>query len=193
MNRRQALVCGCSLIAATATATAKTTPSNRTHMDTNTKPVLSAIPLERHELAMREAIKAAAANPAYPFGAVMTHARTGQLMSSGANSSGLNPTFHGEIVCMNNYVQQHGNKDWGELLLYTTGEPCPMCMSALTWAGIGGVVYASSISAISRSGIRQIKLSAQSVIDAADFRRPELLGGVLEKECDAMFMRRKRT
>lgn len=161
-------------------------------MNTNTKPLLSAIPLKRHELAMREAIKAAAANPAYPFGAVMTNARTGQLMASGANTSGVNPTFHGEIVCMNNYVQQHGNKGWNDLVLYTTGEPCPMCMSALTWAGIGGVVYASSIATISRSGIRQIKLSAQSVIEAADFRKPELVGGVLETECDALFMQRKR-
>lgn len=93
---------------------------------------------------------------------------------------------------MNNYVQQHGNRDWGNLVLYTTGEPCPMCMSALTWAGIGGVVFASSIATISQSGIKQIKLSAQAVIHAADFRPPELLGGVLEAECDALFMRRTK-
>ena len=83
MNRRQALFYCCSLAAFTATS------STGTSMHTNTKSMLSAIPLKHHELAMREAIKDAAANPAYPFGAVMTHARTGQLMSSGANSSGL--------------------------------------------------------------------------------------------------------
>jgi tRNA(adenine34) deaminase len=154
--------------------------------------ILSDIPLKHHELAMREAINVAAANPAYPFGAVITHGRTGQLMASGVNASGSNPTFHGEMVCINNYVQQHGNSGWGDLVLYTTGEPCPMCMSALTWAGIGGVVYASSIASITRAGIRQINLSAQSVIDAAPFHKPELVGGVLESECDALFMHRKR-
>jgi len=157
----------------------------------NSKQMLLAIPSERHELAMQEAIKVALANPAYPFGAVIANGRTGQLMASGANAADANPMFHGEVVCMNNYVEQHGNGDWSDLVLYTTGEPCPMCMSALTWAGIGGVVYASSIASISRSGIRQIRLSAQSVIDAADFRKPELLGGVLEAQCDEIFMQRK--
>ena len=39
-------------------------------------------------------------------------------------------------------------------MLYTTGEPCSMCMSALVWAGIGGVVFASSIDGIRRAGHR---------------------------------------
>jgi tRNA(Arg) A34 adenosine deaminase TadA len=162
-------------------------------MKMHTKTMLSAISLKQHELAMREAIKVAAANPAYLFGAVITNGRTGQLMALGVNASRSNPTFHGEMVCINHYVQQHGNSGWGDLVLYTTGEPCPMCMSALTWAGIGGVVYASSIASITRAGIRQINLSAQSVIDAADFHKPELLGGVLETECDALFIQRNRT
>ena len=154
--------------------------------------MLSAISIKQHELAMREAIKVAAANPAYPFGAVITNGRTGQLMASGVNASRSNPTFHGEMVCINNYVQQHGNKSWGDLVLYTTGEPCSMCMSALTWSGIGGEVYGSSIASITHAGIRQINVSAQSVIDAADFHKPDLLGGVLEAECNTLFMQRDR-
>jgi tRNA(adenine34) deaminase len=60
---------------------------------------------------------------------------------------------------MNDYVQSHGNQGWAARALYTTGEPCSMCMSALVWAGIGVVVFASSIDGIRRAGIDQIGAS----------------------------------
>ena len=93
---------------------------------------------------------------------------------------------------MNDYVARHGNKDWNAALLYTTGEPCSMCMSALVWAGIGVVVFASSIDGIRRAGINQIGITAQAVIDAASFYKGALLGGVLAAETDRMFLDRKR-
>ncbi len=155
--------------------------------------ILANIPIKNHERAMTAAIVAALQNPVYPFGAVMTIAKTGEIVATGVNASSVNPTFHGEIVCMNDYLKKFGNKNWKDLILYTTGESCPMCMSALTWAGIGGVVYGSSIRTISQSGIRQINISSRSVVEAADFSPPDLLGGVLEKECDALFINRHRT
>lgn len=142
---------------------------------------------------MREAIKVARGNPEYPFGAVITNASTGQIVASGVNAAGRNPTLHGEIACINNYLERHGNKGWSEMILYTTGEPCAMCMSALLWAGIGGVVYASSIATIGRAGMGAIAIPAKDVVAAADFWQTALLGGVLEAECDAMFMGRKRS
>jgi tRNA(adenine34) deaminase len=157
----------------------------------NASTSLPSIPAKTHEIAMRAAIKEAMKNPGYPFGAVITNANSGLILAAGVNTSRINPTFHGEIVCMNNYVALHGNKNWKDLILYTTGEPCPMCMSALIWAGIGGVVYASSIDTISNSGIGQINLSAQSVINASDVSKPWLLAGVLREECDLIFMKRK--
>jgi tRNA(adenine34) deaminase len=111
---------------------------------------LEAIPLEIHERAMRLAIAEARHNPSYPFGAVIIRAADGEVMARGANNDRVNPVLHGEIACLNDYVAHHGNKGWEALILYTTGEPCPMCMSALVWAGIGGVVFASSIDAIRR-------------------------------------------
>jgi tRNA(adenine34) deaminase len=90
---------------------------------------LSAIPVSVHERAMRLAIAEARGNPAFPFGAVILRA-DGRVMATGVNKGAANPTFHGEIVAMNDHVARYGNRGWDEAILYTTGEPCPMCMSA---------------------------------------------------------------
>lgn len=52
-------------------------------MDSNATLILSAISLTQHEWAMRAAIKIGETNAKYPFGAVMTDARSGQLVASG--------------------------------------------------------------------------------------------------------------
>ncbi|CAN5736898.1 hypothetical protein BH11PSE3_BH11PSE3_24940 [soil metagenome] len=153
---------------------------------------LPAISREQHEKYMRLAIEAAAGNPVWPFGAVMVRPESGEVMARGVNSSRENPILHGEIACMNDYVRRHGNQGWAPLALYTTGEPCSMCMSALVWAGIGGVVFASSIEAIRRAGIEQIDITARTVVDASPFDKVTLLGGVLAAETDRMFLDRRR-
>lgn len=160
------------------------------------RPARAALPpigMERHEQAMRLAIEQGRKNPYYPYGAVMTKAATGEVVASGVNDARSNPTLHGEIVCMNDYVRKHGNRDWEDMILYTTCEPCPMCMTALMWARIGGVVFASSaFGAPAKTGLDPIKLSAKDVVDATPFYKPMLLGGVLEAETDRMFLDRKR-
>lgn len=153
--------------------------------------LLSSIPLSVHESAMRVAMQEGRQNESYPFGAVIVDANTSKILAKGVNAASSNPTLHGEISCMNNYVKQHGNRNWPSLIIYTTGEPCSMCMTALVWAGIGGVVYASSIDSLVNAGIKQVRIAAKDVIAASDFWRPALLGGVLERECDAMFMGRR--
>jgi tRNA(Arg) A34 adenosine deaminase TadA len=159
------------------------------------RPVRAALPpisTVEQERCMRLAIAEARRNPAYPFGAVIVRPETGELVARGVNDSRANPILHGEIACMNDYVKVHGNRDWSSMALYTTGEPCSMCMSALVWAGIGGVVFASSIDGIRRAGIDQIAITAKQVTDASPFYKGMLVGGVLAAETDRMFMERKR-
>jgi tRNA(adenine34) deaminase len=152
---------------------------------------LDAIPLATHEAAMRLAIEAAKANPFYPFGAVIIGAdRT--VLAQGVNNSKTNPTLHGEIVAINDYVARHGNQGWADSILYTTGESCPMCMGAIAWAGIGGVVYGSSITTLAEAGIAQIMIGASAVRDAAPFYRGRIMAGVLRAETDALFHKRQR-
>jgi tRNA(adenine34) deaminase len=153
---------------------------------------LAAIPLSVHEEMMRLAIAAAAGNPAYPFGAVIVRVSDREILATGVNQGMTNPTFHGEIVAINDYVARHGNLGWGEAVLYTTGEPCPMCMSAMAWAGLGGVVYGTSIEMLREVGINQIMIPATTVIGAAPFYHGLIVGGVLHAETDRLFVNRKR-
>jgi len=161
------------------------------------RPARAALPpvsMARHEQAMRHAIEVAAKNPYYPYGAVITEAATGEVVAEGVNDSRTNPILHGEIACMNDYVRRHGNKEWDSKILYTTCEPCPMCIAALIWARIGGVVFASSAfsPALTSSVGEPIKISAKDVVDATPFQKPMLLGGVLADETDRMFINRKK-
>jgi tRNA(Arg) A34 adenosine deaminase TadA len=114
------------------------------------------------------------------------------VLAQGVNNGKANPILHGEIVAINDYVARHGNQGWADSILYTTGEPCPMCMSALMWAGIGGVVYGSSIRTLAEAGIAQIRIDASAVRDAAPFYSCQIMGGVLRGETDALFRNRQR-
>jgi tRNA(Arg) A34 adenosine deaminase TadA len=67
-----------------------------------------------------------------------------------------------------------------------------MCMSAIVWAGLGGVVYGSSISALAEAGIAQIMIDSSAVRDAASFYRGRIMGGILRAETDALFRNRRR-
>ena len=181
MNRRGALICLCGIGLASL--------SRGSLSKTN----LSSVSLKQHEVGMRAAIAMGVQNAGYPFGAVITNGNSGAILAKGVNQTFQNPVLHGEMVCINDYVSQQGNKNWGDCVLYTTGEPCPMCMSALVWAGIGGVVYGSSAAAIKKSGIDIFSFSAKEINRGSGFSQTQLLGGILESECDALFMNRQRS
>jgi len=65
-------------------------------------------------------------------------------------------------------------------------------MSAIIWAGIGGIAYGSSITALAEAGIAQIMVDAGTVRDAAPFYHGQILGSVLRAETDALFRNRRR-
>lgn len=143
---------------------------------------------------MHLAIEQAERNPAYPFGAVIIATRTGEVLANGVNDSKDNPLLHGEMAAMNDYVRRRGNHDWTDTTLYTTGEPCSMCMSAMAWANLRRIVWGSSIDELRRTGLDQAALSPREVADSArSFYAPELLlGGVLADCTDRLFQEAQR-
>lgn len=136
---------------------------------------------------MMLALAAAAGNPAAPFGAVIVDA-DGTLVAEGCNRAGENPTLHGEIDAINAAARGAPPTPWRGWTLYTTAEPCPMCMGAIVWAGFGRLVFGTSVATLKRYGWRQIDLTAAEVAARAPgFPPVEITGAVLEAECDRLF------
>jgi tRNA(Arg) A34 adenosine deaminase TadA len=140
-----------------------------------------------HATFMRRAIAQAQEVPLLPFGAVLVRKATGEILAEGHNRSAANPTFHGEMDVINRLAADQAKVEWDSLVLYTTAEPCPMCQSAIEWAGIPWVVYGSSIPFLQGLGWWQINIRADEVAQRTPFRRTAVLGGVLAKECNALF------
>lgn len=139
------------------------------------------------EAYMRRAIQLALAVPAFPFGAIIVNRTTGEIVAEGVNRSSENPTWHGEIVAINHCAAAHHPANWSEFDLYTTAEPCPMCQSAIEWAGIGRVFYGTSIPYLQKIHWNQIDIRATTVSTQTPFRHCTVIGGILEAECNALF------
>ncbi len=136
---------------------------------------------------MRLAIVMAQQVPQFPFGAVIVRRATGEVLAQGFNRSSHNPTLHGEIDVINRCAAAHAQVDWTTLDLYTTAEPCPMCQSAIEWAGIATVYFGTSIPFLQEHGWRQIDIRAEEVARRTPFRQTKVIGGILERECNALF------
>lgn len=134
---------------------------------------------------MRLAIEEAAKGD-FPFGAVIV--RDGKVVSTGRNLGVTtnDPTAHGEMVAIHRFVAEHPAKELQGATLYTSGEPCPMCMSAIIWCGMGRVVYAASIEQLSKR-LGQIMLTSRTVAEHAPFLTVTITGGVLAAEALALF------
>lgn len=79
-----------------------------------------------------------------PFGAIV--ARGDTIVAEGYNmvTSALDPTAHAEVTAIRNAAKAIGNFDLAGHTLYTSCEPCPMCLSAIYWAHIPLVLYGNT-------------------------------------------------
>ncbi len=143
-----------------------------------------------HDHYMRQAIALAANVPELPFGAVVVHRESGRTIAEGWSRSGINPTWHGEIDAISSLFRSGHNIDGSQLALYTTAEPCPMCMGAILWSGIGMVVFGTSIRFLQAQRWRQIDIVAAEIVRRSTGWKCTIVGGVLEAECNSLFRAR---
>ena len=79
-----------------------------------------------------------------PFGAVI--AKDGEVVATGVNRVTANndPTAHAEVSAIREACQKVKNFKLDGCVVYSSCEPCPMCLSALYWAGISKIYYANT-------------------------------------------------
>lgn len=79
-----------------------------------------------------------------PFGAVVVH--NNQIIGEGHNSviATNDPTNHAEMVAIRAATTTLGSFDLNGCELYVNAEPCPMCLGAIYWAGLGGIFFANT-------------------------------------------------
>lgn len=104
--------------------------------------------------AIREARKGIHKGHGGPFGAVIV--KDGKIVARGHNQVVKNndPTCHGEMQAIRAACKKLKTFDLSGCEIYTTGEPCPMCMGAILWANIGKVYYGCNIDDTERIGFR---------------------------------------
>lgn len=96
-----------------------------------------------------------------PFGAVIVD-KEGNIIANGNNKVIRNndPTAHAEIVAIREACQKLNTYDLSEYILYTSCEPCPMCLSAIIWANIKEVYYGCTKEDAGEIGFRDDKIYA---------------------------------
>lgn len=79
-----------------------------------------------------------------PFGAVIV--KDGEVVSTGANSVTLlnDPTAHAEVLAIRAACSKLKNFHLDGCVVYSSCEPCPMCLSALYWAGVKKIFYGNT-------------------------------------------------
>lgn len=132
---------------------------------------------------MAEAIRLSVENVANgggPFGAVIV--RDGEIISTGVNRVVPNsdPTAHAEVQAIRSACAKLGNFKLEGCTIYSSCEPCPMCLSALYWAGVKRICYGNT-----KQDAKDINFDDSFIYDQLD-----LPYGMRSIRCDH-FMRRE--
>lgn len=93
-------------------------------------------------------------NDGGPFGAVVV--KKGKIVGYGNNKVLTNndPTDHAEVVAIRDACKKLNTYDLSDCIIYSTSEPCPMCMGAIIWSNIKEVYYATNRKEVDEIGFR---------------------------------------
>lgn len=122
-----------------------------------------------------------------PFGASIVNTKSGKILLRALNNVAAewDPSAHAEVRAIRRATKRMKSLSLAGYTLYTTCEPCPMCMSTALWAGLDRVVFGATIADANRH-CRQILIPAMEVAARADMTCI-IDGPVLRDRCYALF------
>jgi tRNA(Arg) A34 adenosine deaminase TadA len=117
-----------------------------------------------------------------PFGACVV--RGGELVAVARNTvlARRDPTCHAEVNAIRAAARRLGTHELQGCRIYSTTEPCPMCFSAIHWAGIDAVVYGTRIADVAVLGFRELRVS-NGTLKRLGGSPVRIVPGVLREEC----------
>ncbi len=96
------------------------------------------------------------------------------------------PSLHAEVNAVRDASRALGSADLSGAVLLSTCEPCPMCSSLAVWANLSAIVFGASIEKTAALGKARILVPAREIVDRSPVS-VEVVGGVLEEECLALY------
>jgi len=132
--------------------------------------------------AAREAIAAGQS----PFGSVIV--RAGAVVAAAHNTvwRDVDPTAHAEVNNIRAASRALATIDLSGCTLYTTCEPCPMCLSAIHWAKMDCVIYGASIADAAAAGFSELRVPGRELARMGGSPLA-VEGGLLANDCIALF------
>jgi len=122
-----------------------------------------------------------------PFGALIVNTRTGERLMRATNAvlRESDPSAHGETRTVRLACKKLKRPSLAGFTMYSTCEPCPMCMANALWARLDRVVFGATIEDANRF-VQQIHISAKEVARRSDM--PCVVDGpVLRDLCNTLF------
>lgn len=141
---------------------------------------------EMHQHYLREAVQLAhehmRAGAGGPFGALVV--RDGEIIGKGWNrvTSHNDPTAHAEVSAIRAACDKVGDFSLAGSVIYTSCEPCPMCLGAIWWSRIDVVYFASTRDDAARVGFDDAALYREVSLALPDRQLPLLRYALPEAE-----------
>jgi guanine deaminase len=123
-----------------------------------------------------------------PFGAIIV--RDGAVVAATHNSvwRDTDPTAHAEVNCIRRAAKELKVIDLSGCEMYSTCEPCPMCLAAIHWSKIDRVVFGATIADAADAGFCELRVDARVLAEMG--RSPlKVESGLLREECAELFAR----
>jgi tRNA(Arg) A34 adenosine deaminase TadA len=112
----------------------------------------------------------------WPFGAVLV--ADGQIAARGVNqvAEHSDPTAHAEVAALRAAGRALGKHQFEGATLYSSSEPCPMCLAACYWASLDRVVFAATTLDVAACGQQDLSVYEELRLPAADRTLTEVAG-----------------
>jgi guanine deaminase len=121
-----------------------------------------------------------------PFGAVIV--RGDKVLTAAHNTvlRDLDPTAHAEVNAIRQAATALSGIDLAGCTMFTTCEPCPMCLAAIHWSKLDRVIFGASIADAAAAGFSELRVQAEVLVKMGGSRL-KVEAGMLRDECRTLF------